>query len=180
MKFFKKKQKLSPYQELYKEFLLAYIAQKKKLRPQKLIKLRYILPFLILGSGKAQTFNASIGMGVNYPAVTMQLETGHRAGPLYLAVRSEIKTNNYPAISIQPMAGIAASWNNNKMHELTSMAYAFYSHPVAGSNVFKQDRYQPLGIGIRHYVYNAYTDISWVNSTVTFTLGLSIGKYIYR
>ncbi len=127
-----------------------------------------------------QSYHASVGMGINYPALVVNAEIGHRAGPVYASFRVDYRSNNYPALAVQPIVGVAGSWNNNKMHELTTMAYAFRSVPIASSEVFKEYRYQPFGVGVRHYVHESYYDLSYCNGAVTITMGLHFGRLLYK
>ena len=168
-----KKRKISAKQAL--ECYRLWIALRKMQKPVK-----GLAGALLCIQLHAQTLHVSAGMGINYPAAVVATEFGHRVGPLYGGIRAEYRSNNYPALAVQPIIGLAGSWNNNKLHELTTMLYGFRSQPLAYRELFKNYPYQPWGVGIRHYVHESYYDLSLCNGTVTITMGFQLFRQVYR
>ena len=131
-------------------------------------------------SGAAQVIYSG-GVGLSHvTSVVGFAEVGGRIGPiLYVGGQVSGNSDGYPALSIGSVIGAAHSWNNNKMHELTTVLYAKADYPIAANSGYKSDPPVPFGIGIAHYVYNARFDLSYQHRQVQFTVGYSL-RNIYR
>jgi hypothetical protein len=108
------------------------------------------------------------------------IEAGGRIGPmLYTGAQLSAYSHGYPTMTGSALIGAAFSWNNNKMHELTTVWYAKAELAIIADDDFKADPPSPFGFGVRHYVYNAFVDIGYQPKQIVLTIGYSFGK-IYK
>ncbi len=126
-------------------------------------------------------YSGGAGLSLNaVSAPNILAEAGVRIGPLlYVGGQVNMRQSNYPGLSVGSVIGAAHSWNNGKMHELTTIFYAKADYPLIYNDGYKADPPVPFGIGVRHYVYNFLVDVSWQHRQLQFTIGYSL-RDIYR
>jgi hypothetical protein len=143
--------------------------------------------FLLLISAAAYSqpnykpnYNAGIGKSVTSIASTIQAGVGFRIGPvLYVEGQISGYTNGYPAAAFGAVIGAAHSWNNRRMHELTTIFYAKADKVLAANSGYKAEPPLPFGFGVRHYVYEFFVDVGYMHSQAVFTIGYSLNS-LYR
>jgi hypothetical protein len=105
-------------------------------------------------------------------------ELGHRVGSWgYVSASATGNHKGFNHLTIAPMIGTAWSWNNKKMHDLTTMFFVKYDF----NTVMTKKTVPGVGlVGIRHYVYRMYSEVS-INQyrRVDITLGWTF-RDIYR
>lgn len=125
-------------------------------------------------------YNVGGGLSLNASSVNAMAEVGGRVGSLaYFGVQTAVRSSGYPTVSLGAVIGAAWSWNNRKMHELTTVFYMKADPFTKGNEGYTADPPTTFGAGIRHYIYNAFVDASWQHSQVQLTLGYSFGN-IYK
>jgi hypothetical protein len=125
-------------------------------------------------------YSGGAGLSLNAVSVNAFAEAGIRIGSVcYAGGQVAVRQSGYPALSVGGILGAAHSWNNNKMHELTTIFYAKADRPIIYNDGYKSKPPIPFGFGIRHYVYNAMFDLSYSHAQVQFTIGYSL-RDIYR
>ena len=132
-------------------------------------------------SGVAQVvYSGGVGLSLNAESINGFTEAGGRLGSLcYIGGQVAFRESGYPLLSAGVVLGAAHSWNNGKMHELTTILYGKADKPLMMNEGYKANPPVPFGFGIRHYVYNAMFDINWSHSQLQFTIGYSL-RDIYR
>jgi hypothetical protein len=135
--------------------------------------------FTLSGTGQI-IYSGGAGLSLtSVSAPNLFGEAGFRVGVLYVGAQVNARQSNYPGLSVGSLIGAAHSWNNNKMHELTTIFYVKADYPIIASIGYKDDKPTPFGFGIRHYVYNFLVDVSWQHRQLQYAIGYSI-RNIYR
>lgn len=133
-------------------------------------------------SGAAQVvYSGGAGLSLNaVSAPNILAEAGVRIGSLlYVGGQVNMRQSNYPGLSVGSIIGAAHSWNNQSMHELTTILYAKADYSIIYNDGYKADPPVPFGVGVRHYVYNFLVDVSWQHRQLQFTIGYSL-RDIYK
>ncbi len=140
-----------------------------------------VMMLLVVTSASAQpVFNVGAGISSKMVDPTGMIEAGGRIGPmLYTGAQLRAYSHGYPSMTASALLGAAWSWNNGKMHELTTVWYAKVDWALIADDEFKADPPNPFGFGVRHYIYNAFVDVGYQPKQIVITIGYSFGK-IYK
>jgi hypothetical protein len=136
---------------------------------KKLLSIFAFLPFAAISQ-----MNLSTGAGLSVTHLNPQIftEAGYQAGHGYIGTQVRYNGTGWNRVEIAPVVGVVGHWNNNKMHELTTMAFAKYRIPVIVQD--KQVVKPAIGFGVRHHIYNAFVETCYVDGQVSVTIGLSL------
>ena len=133
--------------------------------------------FLAIGGFSQLNYSLGLGKSLTSEAVTAQVGVGGRIGSLlYLEGQFRGYSNGYPAASFGSLIGAAHSWNNGKMHDLTTIFYIKADWVIAANDGYKADPPTPFGFGIKHYIYEAFVDLGYQHSQIVFTVGYSLNS----
>jgi hypothetical protein len=143
--------------------------------------MKLIIFLLLTNTCFAQiVYSGGAGLSLNFVSVNAFAEAGTRVGSAgYIGAQVNFRSSNYPGLSAAPIIGYAWSWNNNKIHELTTLFYAKADYPIMANSGYKSYSHNPFGFGVRHYIYNTLVDLSYQQSQVQLTIGYSLNK-IYK
>jgi hypothetical protein len=140
-----------------------------------------IIIFLTCAPATRAKAQAMFNIGANFSSKTMgpggTIEAGGRIGSfVYSGIHLSAYSHGYPSLAGGVVLGTAHSWNNGKMHELTTVFYGKYEKAIIMDDDFKANPPSPFGFGIRHYVYNAYVDVAYQPNQIILTIGYSFGQ----
>lgn len=140
-----------------------------------------IIAFLIAMPATRAKGQPVVNIGANFSSKTMgpggTIGAGLRIGKvLYASAYMAAYSHSYPSLAGGATLGAAHSWNNGKMHDLTTIFFARYEKAMVMDSLYKTNPPAPLGFGIRHYVYNAYVEVAYQPKQIVLTIGYSFGK----